>query len=49
MPHITEKIRDAYKSKYKLKRENQVILLMITSGKKRHYLAVKNCMHYSEE
>ena len=41
VPHITEKIRDAYKSKYKLKRENQVILLMITDGKKWHYLAVK--------
>ena len=29
----------AYKSKYNL--ENQVILLMITDGKKWHYLAVK--------
>ena len=41
MPHVTEKIRDAYKSKYKLKRENQVILLTITDGKKWHYFAVK--------
>ena len=42
MPHNTEKIRHAYKSKYNLRRENQVILLMITDGKKWHYLAVKS-------
>ena len=30
-----------YKSKYNLECENQVILLMITDGKKWHYLAVK--------
>ena len=30
------------KSKYNFKRENQVILLMITDGKKWHYLAVKS-------
>ena len=41
MPHNTEKIRHAYKSKYNLKRESQVILLMITDGEKWHYLAVK--------
>ena len=41
MPHNTEKIRHAYKSKYNLTRENQVILLMITDGEKWHYLAVK--------
>ena len=29
-------------SRYNHKRENQVILLMITEGKKWHYLAVKN-------
>ena len=34
IPYSTEKIRLAYKSKYNLKRENQVILLMITDGKK---------------
>ena len=34
VPHNTEKIRHAYKSKYNLNRENQVILLMITDGKK---------------
>ena len=41
VPHNTKKIRHAYKSKYNLKRENQVILLMITDGEKWHYLAVK--------
>ena len=42
VPYNTEKIRLAYKSKYNTKRENQVILLMITDGKKWHYLAVKS-------
>ena len=42
MPYNTEKIRHAYKSKYNLNRENQVILLMITDGEKWHYLAVKS-------
>ena len=42
MPHNTKKIRHAYKSKYNLNRENQVILLMITDGEKWHYLAVKS-------
>ena len=42
MPHNTEKIRHAYKSKYNLNRENQVILLMITDGERWHYLAVKS-------
>ena len=41
VPHNTEKIRHAYKSKYNLTRENQVILLMITDGGKWNYLAVK--------
>ena len=43
VPYNTEEIeiRHAYKSKYNLKRENQVIILMITDGKKWHYLAVK--------
>ena len=35
-------------SKYNTNRENQVILLMITDGKKWHYLEVKNCLHYLE-
>ena len=42
VPYNTEKIRLAYKSKHNFKRENQVILLMITDGKKWHYLAVKS-------
>ena len=41
MPHNTEEIRHAYKSKQNLKRENQVILLMITDGEKWHYLPEK--------
>ena len=41
MPHNTEEICHAYKSKYNLTRENQVILLTITDGEKWHYLAVK--------
>ena len=40
VPNNTKEIRHAYKSKYNLKRENQVILLMITDGEK--YLAVKS-------
>ena len=44
VPYNTEKIRLAYKSKHNFKRENQVILLMITDGKKWHYLAVKRFM-----
>ena len=42
VPYNAEKIRLAYKSKHNFKRENQVILLMITDGKKWHYLAVKS-------
>ena len=42
MPHNTKKICHAYKLKYNLTRENQVILLMITDGEKWHYLAVKS-------
>ena len=42
-PHNTEKVvRHAYKSKYSLTRENQVILLMITDGEKWHYLTVRS-------
>ena len=40
IPYNTKEIRHAYKSKYNLKCENQVTLLMITDGKKWHYLAV---------
>ena len=41
MSYNTEKISHACKSKYNLKRENQVIILMITDGEKWYYLAVK--------
>ena len=41
VPHNTKEIRHAYQSKYNLKRENQVILSMITDGEKWYYLAVK--------
>ena len=37
----TEEIRHAYKSKHKVKHENQAILLMLTGGEKSHYVAVK--------
>ena len=42
VPCNTKQIRHAYKSKYNCKHENQVILLIITYGKKWHYLAVKS-------
>ena len=42
MPHNTEETRHAYNSKYNLNRKNQVILLMITDGKKWHFLPVKS-------
>ena len=42
MPHNTEKICHAYKSKYNLTRENPVIFLMITDDEKWHYLALKS-------
>ena len=32
MPHNNEEIRQAYESKHELKRENQVIILMVTYG-----------------
>ena len=34
VPHDTKTIRLAYKSKYNRKRDNQVVLLMTTVGKK---------------
>ena len=37
----SKQIRHGYKSNHNLKWENKVILLMITDGKKWHYLAVK--------
>ena len=41
LPHDTEEIRHAYKSKHNLSRENQVILFMITNDKNWHYLVGK--------
>ena len=42
VPHNTETIRHACKSKHNFTRKSQVILLMITDGEKWHYLAVKS-------
>ena len=42
IPYNTKEIRYAYKSKYNLNRESQIIILMITDGKKWYYLAVKS-------
>ena len=41
-PPNTEEIKLAYKSKYNRKRKNQVVLLMITDGKEKHYIALKS-------
>ena len=41
-PLILKKIEIAYKSKYNLVRDNQIILLMISNGENWHYLAVKS-------
>ena len=42
VPFNTKKIEIAYKSKYNLIRDNQIILLMISNGKNWHYLATKS-------
>ena len=42
VPHDEKTINLAYKSKYNCKRKNQVVLLMITNGKKWHYIALKS-------
>ena len=42
IPHNTEKIQLAYRSKDNLTYDKQIILLMITNGEKWHYLVVKN-------
>ena len=42
IPRNTKTISVAYRSEYNNKRKKQVILLMITDGKKWHYLAVTN-------
>ena len=44
-PRNTKTIRIAYKSKYNHKRKNQVVLLMITNGKKWNYLALKGVLN----
>ena len=41
VPH-DEKKNLSNKSKYNRKRKNRVVLLMITDGKKRHYIALKS-------
>ena len=42
IPHNAKTISVAYRSEYNNKRKKQVILLMITNGKKCHYLAITN-------
>ena len=42
VPFNTKKIEIAYKSKYNLIRDNQIVLLMISNGKNWRYLAVKS-------
>ena len=42
VPYNTKKVEIAYKSKYNLIRDNQIILLMISNGENWHYLVVKN-------
>ena len=42
MPHNTKKIQLAYRSKYNLTYDKEIILLMITDDEKWHYLVVKN-------
>ena len=42
IPHNTKTISVAYRSEYNNKRKKQVILLMITDGKKLHFLAITN-------
>ena len=42
VPFNTKKIEIAYKSKYNLIRDNQIILLMISNGENWHHLTVKS-------
>ena len=42
MPHNTKNIQLAYRSKYNLTYDKQIVLLMITDGEKWHYLVVRN-------
>ena len=41
-PHNEKTINLAYKSKYNRERKNKVVLLMITTSKKWHYIALKS-------
>ena len=41
IPYNTKEIRRAYKSKHNLNHKNQAIVLLISNGKKWHYLALK--------
>ena len=47
--HNKKEICIAYQSKYNRKRENQVILLMITDGEKYIFLLQKVCRDYFTE
>ena len=42
VPEGEKTIRHAYKSRYNLTHDNQVILLMISDGEKWHYLTVRS-------
>ena len=42
VPHNAKAIWLAYKSKYNHKHESKVVLLMITNGKRWHYLGLKS-------
>ena len=42
VPYGDKTMGHAYKSKYNLKRDNQVILLIISDGENWHYLIVKS-------
>ena len=45
VPHNTKKVHIAYKSRYNLTREKQVILLMVSNGENWHSLVVKNLLN----
>ena len=49
VPYNTKQISRAHISKYNYERDNQVILLMITDGKKWHYLALKSLPTFNKK
>ena len=49
IPRNTKTISVAYRSEYNNKRKKQGVLLMVTNGKKYHYLAVTNLLHCFKE